>query len=107
MHLKARGTRTLLYGRDEIELSHVEQIAEDGQVKAIWYAMAHARQRYMDGATPLSEVLQCVDGDVRKAALDAISPVAHPPDLVAFRSQELAAAINRLRSLRVASGKRG
>ncbi|MDY6916717.1 MAG: ABC-ATPase domain-containing protein [Chloroflexota bacterium] len=101
VHLKARGTRTLLYGREEIELSHVEQIVEDGQVKAIGYAMAHARQRYMDGATPLRDVLERVEADVRRGGLDGISSMPYPPDLVAFRPQELAAAMNRLRSLRV------
>lgn len=101
MHLKARGTRSLLFGRDEIDLSHVEQIVEDGQVKAIGYAMAYARQRYMDGGTPLREILGQVQSDVQQMGLDGISPIPYPPDLVGFRVQELAAAVNRLRTLRV------
>ncbi len=101
VNLKARGTRTLLFGRDEIDLSHVEQVVEDGQVKAIGYAMAYARQRYMDGSTPLREILGRVQRDVQQAGLDGISHILYPPDLVGFRAQELAAAVNRLRTLRV------
>lgn len=101
VHLKARGTRSLLFGRDEIDLSHVEQIVEDGQVKAIGCAMAYARQRYMDGGTPLREILGRVQRDVQQEGLDGISPITYPPDLVGFRAQELAAAVNRLRTLRV------
>ena len=107
VNLKARGTRTLLFGRDEIDLTHVEQVVEDGQVKAIGYAMAYARQRYMDGGTPLREILGQVQRDVQQAGLDGISHIPYPPDLVGFRSQELAAAVNRLRTLRVKPAKTG
>lgn len=101
MHLKVRGTRTLLFGRDEIDLSHVEQVVEDGQVKAIGYAMAYARQRYMDGTRLVKDILSRVEADVEKVGLDGLSSMPYPSDLVAFRTQELAAALNRLRSLRV------
>jgi len=101
VHLKARGTRTLLFGHDEIDLSHVEQIVEDGQVRAIGYAIAYARRRYMDGTRSLDDILAVVHLDLEKSGLDGISPVPYPGDLVAFRRQELAAAINRLRTLRV------
>ncbi|MFQ5872985.1 MAG: ATPase, partial [Dehalococcoidia bacterium] len=101
IYLKARGTRTLLFGRDEIELSYVEQLVEDGQVKAIGYALAYGLDRYIDGRTSLREVLDRVERDVREHGLDQVSPVPYPGDLVYFRPQELAAALNRLRSLRV------
>jgi len=101
VHLKARGTRTLLFGRDEIDLSHVEQIVEDGQVRAIGYGMAYARQRYRDGTRSISDILQGLSVELEKSGLDGISPMPYPGDLVAFRQQELAAAINRLRTLRM------
>ena len=100
-HLKARGLKTLVFGQEEIDLSHVEQLVEDGQVKAIGYAMVHAREKYMDGRRPLKEILEAVAGDLQRKGLDGIAPVAYPPDLVRFRVQELASAINRFRGLRV------
>ena len=107
VNLKARGTRTLVFGREEIDLSHVEQIVEDGQVKAIGYAMAYARQHYMDGRTALRDILQRIEQDLQGEGLDAVSPVPYPPDLVRFRAQDLAAALNRLRSLGVKPARVG
>ena len=101
VHLKARGLKTILFGREEIDLSYVEQLTEDGQVRAIGYAMIRAREWYMDGKITLSEIIKRVDEEMREKGLDWISPVPYPADLVCFRGQEFAAAINRLRSLRI------
>ncbi|MFW6125771.1 MAG: ABC-ATPase domain-containing protein [Chloroflexota bacterium] len=101
VNLKARGTRTLVFGREDIDLSHVEQVVEDGQVKAIGYAIAYARQRFMDGAKSVGDILERVESDVKSRGLDTVSSVPYPTDLVGFRAQELAAAMNRLRTLRV------
>ena len=43
INLRAQGLKTLLFGREEIDLSCVEQLTEDGQVKAIGYAMLMQR----------------------------------------------------------------
>ncbi len=101
VYLKARGTRTLVLGRQEIDLSSVEQLVEDGQVKAIGEAMVYALERYLDGRRPLHEILLQVMKDLKTKGLDTISRIPYPPDLVAFRAYEFAAALNRIRSLRV------
>ncbi|MFQ5901211.1 MAG: ABC-ATPase domain-containing protein [Thermodesulfobacteriota bacterium] len=101
VHLKAHGLKTLLFGQEEIDLSYVEQITEDGQVKAIGCAMLHARKRYMDGKSTLREILEKVEQYMKEKGLDGISPLPYPSDLVRFRPQEFAAAINRLRSLKI------
>ena len=99
--VRARGTRSLQFGQEEIDLSRVEQLVEDGQVEAIGHAIAHLRARYMDGHSSLRALLDRVDRDLQENGLDAISDIPFPTDLVYFRPQELAAAINRLRTLRV------
>lgn len=101
VHLKAKGLKALLFGKEEIDLSFVEQIVEDGQVLAIGYALLYGRERYMDGKRTLREILEVIERDVEEKGLDVISPFPCPPDLVRFRPQELAAALNRLRSLKV------
>ena len=99
--VRARGTRGLKFGQEEIDLSRVEQLVEDGQVEAIGHAIAHMRARYMDGRNSLQALLESVEGDLLEKGLDTICVVPFPTDLVYFRPQELAAAINRLRTLRV------
>ncbi len=100
-YLKARGTRTLVFGTHEIDLSAVEQLVEDGQVKAIGEALVFAVERYMDGRKTLKEVSDLVMKEIERHGLDGIARVPYPSDLVMFRRQEFGAAINRLRSLRV------
>ncbi|MEE9248773.1 MAG: ABC-ATPase domain-containing protein [Dehalococcoidia bacterium] len=109
VYLKARGTRALAFGTQEVDLSYVEQLIEDGQVTAIGYALAYGLDRYMASeAVGLRELIDLIERDVKERGLDVLSPMSHPADLVYFRPQELAAALNRLRTLRVrASGGSG
>lgn len=97
--LRTRGVRELQYGTESIELGAVEQLVHDGQVRAIAEAIEWARRSAMGTAT-VAEVLDAVEAAVAAGGLDAVSP-RPAGDLVGFRRYELAAALNRLRSLRV------
>ncbi|MEE8423624.1 MAG: ABC-ATPase domain-containing protein [Thermodesulfobacteriota bacterium] len=101
INLRAQGLKTLLFGREEIDLSCVEQLTEDGQVKAIGYAMLYAKERYMDGNAKVIDVIKKVETEIQQKGLDSISTIPFSTDLVRFRPQELASAINRLRSLKI------
>jgi predicted ABC-class ATPase len=98
--LKARDVDQLQIGTEDIDLSAVEQLVESGQVRAIAEAMVYAQDRHMTLRTPLAEVIQNVIADVEADGLDCLSewPMG---DLVSFRGVELAAAINRLRTLQI------
>ena len=101
INLRAQGLKTLLFGREEIDLSCVEQLTEDGQVKAIGYAMFYAKERYMYGNAKVIDVIKKVEKEIEQKGLDSISTIPFATDLVRFRPQELASAINRLRSLKI------
>jgi predicted ABC-class ATPase len=101
--LKVRATDEIRLGTDEIDLSAVEQLVEPGQVKAIAAAMVYAQQHYLDGQRSLTAVLNAVMTDVKAQGLDSLSD-RRSGEFVAFRPLELAAAINRLRTLHVDSG---
>jgi predicted ABC-class ATPase len=100
VNLKANHVNQLQIGTATVDLSAVEQLVETGQVRAIAEAIVYARHRHMSLKTPLTEVLQGVIADIESTGLDSLSewPMG---DLVGFRGLELAAAINRLRTLRV------
>ena len=70
--VRARSTRGLQFGQEEIDLSRVEQLVEDGQVEAIGHAIAHIRARYMDGGGSLRALLDSVERDLRENGLDEI-----------------------------------
>ncbi|MGB3309890.1 MAG: ABC-ATPase domain-containing protein [Nodosilinea sp.] len=97
--LRAQNVDQLQIGREAIDLSAVEQLVESGQVRAIAAAIVYAQRYRMTATTPLAEAIAAVMADIAQHGLDCLTerPVG---DLVCFRGLELAAAINRLRTLR-------
>lgn len=94
-----KGMHTIAFGTHTIELSAVEQLVDVSQTNAIGDAIHYAVSA-MDGRTTLAAVVKRVDARIREQGLDAIGtrPVG---DYAEFRPFELAAAINRLRTLRM------
>lgn len=100
--LKVRGLDRLSLGREDIDLSAVEQLAETSQLEAIAAAIVYAQHHYINGQLPLQEALVRVMADIEQFGLDCLDDRLRG-DFAWFRAQELAAAINRLRSLDVKS----
>ena len=98
--ITARGVKTILFGRHEIDLSAVEQLVDPSQLNAIGQALYYAREKYMDGRRTLREILEAVERDIESRGLDVID-VRPMGDYAYFRRFELAAALNRLRTLKV------
>jgi len=98
--ISARGVKTILFGTNEIDLTAAEQLVDPSQLNAIGQALYYARQRYMDGRRTLPQILDAVMADIDREGLGVLDrrPVG---DLARFRRYELAAALNRLRTLRV------
>ncbi|PSR15813.1 ATPase [filamentous cyanobacterium CCP3] len=96
--LRARDVDQLQIGTEAIDLSAVEQLVESGQVRAIAEAIVYAQRYHMTATTPLAEAIAAVMTDIAQYGLDCLTewPMG---DLVYFRGLELAAAINRLRTL--------
>ena len=98
--VKVRDVDQVVLGTEDIDLTSVEQLIEPGQLRSISAAIIYAKQYYMNEQTSLPDILDQVMEDIDSKGLDILS---HFPqgDLVIFRRFELAAAINRLRSLKV------
>ncbi len=96
--ISARGLRTISYGRNTIDLSAVEQIVDPCQTEAIADAIEYARKR-MNSNKTLREVVSLVMMQIGMSGLDVIGGKVVSGDYAEFRSLELAAAINRLRTL--------
>ncbi|WP_344056396.1 ABC-ATPase domain-containing protein [Prauserella halophila] len=99
--VKQRGIDTLTYGDTDIDLRAVEQIVDPGQVMGIGLALAHgAETGLVDGRRTVAEFLDLLEADLADGA-DAIRH-GFLGDYVVPRRFEVAAALARLRSLRVA-----
>ncbi|MDY7015059.1 MAG: ABC-ATPase domain-containing protein [Cyanobacteriota bacterium] len=98
--VKVRDLDEVAFGTEEIDLAAVEQLVDAGQLRAIAAAMVYAKEHYVDQKQTLSTLLDRVMADIECEGLDAIADFPRG-DLVSFRHFELAAALNRLRSLQV------
>ncbi|GAA4786370.1 ABC-ATPase domain-containing protein [Actinomycetospora chlora] len=96
----ARGRDTLTFGEDDIDLSAVEQITDRSQVAGIGRALALLGDGVLDGTITLAEGLDLLDAELDRRGLDALLD-GRPEDVARPRRHEVAAALNRLRSLRL------
>ena len=93
----------LNFGKTIIDLTDVEQLVELSQTKAIGQALVYIK-KYIDGKTPLKEIINLLMLDLEKEGLDILSEKISG-HFAKFRELELAFAINRLRSLKMVQKK--
>ena len=95
---RGRGPHTIALGRERGNLSYLEQLGEGGQTEAI----ARIIGEFAAGnvSRGVVEVVNGALGSVRENGLDSLGNFrGHPGELSLPRAQEVAAAINRVRSL--------
>ncbi len=97
--IAAKGQHTILFGRQVVDLQAVEQLVHTDQTRALGDAM-HFAARFMDGKRTLPQVISAVMQAIEAGGLDVLRPFP-AGDYAAFRALELAAALNRLRTLRI------
>jgi ubiquinone biosynthesis protein UbiJ len=96
---RGRGLHAIELGRERVNLSYLEQLAESGQTEAVarivgdWAAAGGARR--------LQDLLRDALSSVAEDGLDSLGSFrGHPGEMSLPRAQELAAAINRVSTLR-------
>jgi hypothetical protein len=81
-----------------VDLSYLEQLAEAGQTEAI--ARSIGEFAAGNASREVAEVVNGALGSIRESGLDSLGNFrGHPGELGLPRPQEVAAAINRIRSL--------
>jgi predicted ABC-class ATPase len=103
--IRARGLDRIELGRADIDLRGVEQLVDASQTRAIASAIQLAATRWMDGRRTLHAVLDELEQLLDTSGLDELDPYQHsgqhPGNYARPRRFEIAAAINRLRTLRM------
>lgn len=93
------------FGANTIDLRSVEQLVDLSQTRSVGYAIHLAATRFMDGKATLREVVEALERFIDQEGLDSLDPFrrgdAHPGNFARPRTYEIAAAINRLRSVRM------
>ncbi len=101
--VQALERRLLRYGANEIDLSRVEQLADNGQLSAIGYLISHYYRQSSDSPhheLDLVEALREVYDWVGEQGLDELPPFIMGT-LAMPRFFELVATVNRMRNLRL------
>ena len=102
--VRSRGLDNIIFGFHDIDLSSVEQIVDTSQVNAISDIIIYALgKKYLDGENTITAALDMAFKDIEKSGLDIISDFKgqHPGSYALPRKFEVAAALNRLRTLKV------
>jgi len=95
-----RGLKQIVYGSTPIDLERVEQLVDQSQTRALGELIHCFATRYADGRTCLREALERLFQELEVVGFDALGP-RKAGNLALPRAQELAAAINRMRTLKV------
>ncbi len=99
--IEAEDIHLLRFGRDKIDLSGIEQLADIDQTRTIGRILYYAKTRYMEEIRPIREILDSIDQDLSSEGLETLTRTLQG-DLARPRRYEIAAALNRLPSLRIA-----
>lgn len=103
LKVRSRGTESLSLDREEIDVSDVAGIVDPGQAEAVARALRALLERRFDGESTLAECLADLDALLDAEGLDALGGrMERPAFLARPRAVDVAAAVNRYRSLELA-----
>ena len=100
--VRAVRTRSIEFGTEEIDVSLLNQIADPAQCRMIGDALLRLARRLCDGRRDLPRILAALEEEMLEGGLEAMAAPGFG-DRARARRFEIAAALNRLRSLRVAA----
>ncbi|MGK7396534.1 MAG: ABC-ATPase domain-containing protein [Candidatus Cyclobacteriaceae bacterium M3_2C_046] len=98
VNVKTRSTDNIGFGKEDIDLSAVDQLVDNGQLKAIAEGILFIKKDPQSKELTLPEILNKLDMYLMENGIHTISH-NNRGDLVRFRVMEMAAAINRIRGL--------
>ena len=99
---KAKGKYSILYGKELIDISGLEQLVDDSQTNCIAVMIEHFKNKVLDEKLTLSQVADMIYERIEKEGLDSISSyTGHPGNLALPRKQEFCASVNRYRKLKI------
>ncbi len=103
--VRARGVHGIQYGGEDINISQLEQIVDASQTRYIADCLQHAYHQLADNRRTILELVERTESLVQTQGLEAVQPYLCG-DRAWARPLEVAAALNRLRTLQVVSPDR-
>ena len=99
---KAKGKSNILYGKELIDISGLEQLVDNSQTNCIAVMIDYFKNKVLDEKLTLSQAADSIYEKIEKDGLDSISSyTGHPGNLALPRKQEFCGAVNRYRKLKI------
>jgi len=99
---QARDARALKYGDHELVLTAVEQVLDGPHATSIGHAIRFLHDNIIDDTRNLTQLLDALEAILDDEGVEALSPRTFPTgNLIRPRRHEVAAALSRVRTLRV------
>ena len=100
--VKSKGLKEILFGTEVIDVSFVEQLVDDSQLRAVAEIIRHlSRKKHFKG---MAQELKSIEEKILSEGFDWLNK--HPAFGLAFvRSFEVASSLNRMRTLKVKKGE--
>ena len=99
---KAKGKYSILYGKEFIDISGLEQLVDDSQTNCIAVMIDYFKNKVLDEKLTLSQAANRIYEKIEKDGLDSISSyTGHPGNLALPRKQEFCGTVNRYRKLKI------
>lgn len=107
--IRVRARDELQFGTSRIDLRGVEQLVDPSQTRAVGFAILRCARSFVDDRATLRQIVDALDELLDREGLDVLDPLRfesrgserHPGNFARPRSHEIAAAVNRLRTLRI------
>jgi len=100
--IRVRDGRAIGYGGGEIDLTSVEQVLDRAHAYSLARALAFLHDELVDGHRGLIQLLNALDAILDDEGVEALSPHPYPDGgLIRPRRHEVAATLNRLRTLSI------
>ncbi len=101
--IDAKSLTLLMFGQEWLDLVGVEQLVDISQTRAIGYAIRFLARHMRNGQMSIKEAVVFIDEFFTREGLDRLDPYyqseRHPGNFARPRLYEIAATINRLRSI--------
>ncbi|MCZ6875891.1 MAG: ABC-ATPase domain-containing protein, partial [bacterium] len=99
-NVRAHGVRAIQYGTEEIDLAQVEQVVDASQARYIADSLRYTYHHLANDQYSVGELVQHIECLIKQQGLDVLQP--YPAgDRAWARPFEVAAALNRLRTLQI------
>ncbi len=106
MKVKTTGRDTISLNKENIDVRYLEQLMDNGQTVAIGYFLKYMMETMVDNKKTMQEIVEALYAQIEKRGFSHIIPKGYSAGFCVLpRKQEVYAAWNRFRGLRLEEGK--